>query len=289
MPTLPESIIAILAPYVSLFTKPVFRHVRILLVGAILTTGRHTVANALRMMGLAHTRRFGNFHRVLSRAKWSSRRAAKVLLNLLIDAFVPDGELLVGLDETLERRRGEKIAAKGIYRDAVRSSKSQVVKSSGLRWIAMTLLAPIPFTRRKGSPPSVWSLPFFTVLAPSERYHQEHNRNHKTIVIWAEQMVVQLRRWLSNRKLVVVGDNSYAALWFLDRCRRFKNPVTAITRLRLDAALYEPAPSRQPGQKGRPRKVGVRLPSPQQVIDDKATVWTPAVVPVWYGQLVWPN
>jgi hypothetical protein len=278
MLTLPDSIIAILATFAPLFSTPVFRHVQILVAGAILTPGRHTVANALRMMGLAHTRRFQNFHRVLSRAKWNSRRAAKVLLGLLVTAFVPEGEIVVGIDETLERRRGKKIAAKGIYRDAVRSSKSFFVKSSGLRWITLMLLAPVSWAGR------VWALPFFSVLAPSERYDDERERCHKTIVDWATQMVTQLRHWLPDRALVVVGDSSYAALQLLHRCTRLKNPVTLVTRLRLDAALYEPAPKRVPGQVGRPRKAGKRLPTLQKIADNKETIWSQIIVPCWYSQ-----
>ena len=79
---------------------------------------------ALRVMGLAHTRRFERYHRVLNRARWSSLAVSRVLLGLLVAAFVPTGPLLVGIDETIERRRGKRIAAKGIYRDPVRSSHS---------------------------------------------------------------------------------------------------------------------------------------------------------------------
>lgn len=278
MLTLPDSIIAIIATFAPLFSTPVFRHVQILVAGAILTPGRHTVANALRMMGLAHTRRFQNFHRVLNRAKWNSRRAAKVLLGLLVTAFAPVGEIVVGIDETLERRRGKKIAAKGIYRDAVRSSKSFFAKSSGLRWITLMLLAPVSWAGR------VWALPFFSVLAPSERYDSERGRCHKTLVDWATQMITQLRHWLPDRSIVMIGDSSYAAMQLLRRCIRLKKPVTLVTRLRLDAALYEPAPARIPGQVGRPRKAGKRLPTLQETANNKETPWSQVVVSYWYSQ-----
>ncbi len=110
MLTLPAEIIAILMPFAPLFSQPVFRHAQILLVGALLTPGRRTVTNALRVMGLQDTQRFQNYHRVLNRANWNSRKAAKILLGLLVKAFVPVGTLVMGIDETLERRRGEKIA-----------------------------------------------------------------------------------------------------------------------------------------------------------------------------------
>ena len=88
-----------------------------LVVGTLLAPGKRTVTAALRVMGLAHTRRFERYHRVLNRAQWSSLAASRVLLGLLVAAFVPTGPLLVGIDETIERRRGPRIAAKGIYRD----------------------------------------------------------------------------------------------------------------------------------------------------------------------------
>jgi hypothetical protein len=138
------------------------------------------------------------------------------------------------------------------------------------------LLTPIPWAAR------VWALPFLTVLAPSERYHQERGKRHKTLTDWARQMLLQVRRWLPNREIVVVGDNTYAALDLLDRCRR--EAITFIVRLRLDAALYEPAPPRQPGAKGRPRVKGDRLPLLQQVLDDSNTEWRRVRVSEWYGQ-----
>lgn len=278
MLTLPTEIITVSLAFAPLFSQPVFRHAQILLVGAILTPGRRTVANALRVMGLQDTQRFQNYHRVLNRAKWNSRKAAKILLGLLVHRLVPTGVVLLGIDETLERRRGPKIRAKGIYRDAVRSSKGFFVKSSALRWISMMLLAPIPWAAR------VWALPFLTVLAPSERYHAEHGKRHKTLADWAAQMIAQVRRWLPDRVLVLVADSSYAVLTLLDRCNRLKHRATMVTRLRLDAALYEPAPPRRPKQKGCPRKKGQRLPTLQHVLDNQATVWHTVAVPRWYRQ-----
>jgi hypothetical protein len=198
------------------------------------------------------------------------------LLRLLVAAFVPAGApVVVGIDDTIERRRGAKIAAKGIYRDPVRSSHSHFVKASGLRWISLQLLAPIPWAQR------VWSLPFFTVLAPSERYHQERGLRHKTLPDWGRQMIRQLRRWLPDRALVVVVDSTYAALELLAAAARLAQPVTVVTRLRLDAALYDPAPPREPGTKGRPRLKGERQPTLAQRITDPKTVWEPVIVP-WY-------
>ncbi len=144
--TLPAEMIRVLTLFAPLFSKSVFQHVQVLVAGAILAPGKRTVASALRAMGLEEERRFCRYHRVLSRASWSSREASRLLLGLLVEAFVPEGgPLVLGVDETLERRRGKKVAAKGIYRDPVRSTHQHFVKASALRWICLTLLAPVPW------------------------------------------------------------------------------------------------------------------------------------------------
>ncbi len=277
MLSLPNEMIAVLQPFAPAFSRRVWEHVKILVVGAILVPGQRTVAAALRVMGLSQEGHFQNYHRVLNRARWASRALSPILLRLLIDAFVPpEAPVVVGIDEHIERRRGGKIAAKGIYRDPVRSSKEFFVKTSGLRWVSMQLLAWVPWAQR------VWALPFLTVLAPSERYHQERGMRHKTLTDWGRQMILQLRRWLPDRAIVVVTDNAYAALDLLNRCQRLPRPVSFVSRLRLDAALYDPPPERTTKTKGRPRRKGKRQPTLQTRVTDPQTVWQQLTVR-WYG------
>src|SRR5438876_4140534 len=169
MLTLPKGIIHVLRHFEAVFSERVWEWAKVLVIGAILAPGERTVAAILRVMGLQNDKQFQNYHRVLNRAKWSSRTLSRVLLQLLVRLLVPaDAPIVVGIDETIERRRGGKIAAKGLYRDPVRSSKQFFVKTSGLRWISMMLLVPIPWVQR------IWALPFFTVLAPSARYNPQH-------------------------------------------------------------------------------------------------------------------
>src|SRR3982751_4976264 len=196
---LPPRFAAVILCFAPLFFQRSWCHAEMLLVGAILTPGRRTVTSILRITGLGRERRFVNYHRVLNRAAWSGRAAARVLLGLLLDAFVPRGPVILGLDDTIERRRGKRIGAKGIYRDPVRSSKGHFVKASGLRWLSLMLLVRIPWAGR------VWALPFLTALAPSERYGREHGRRHKKLTDWARQLVLQARRWLPGRALVLVA------------------------------------------------------------------------------------
>jgi DDE superfamily endonuclease len=276
--TPPAKMIRLLAPFVPLFSRRVWQNAQVLLMGAILTPGRRTVSSALRAVGLCQQKQFHRYHRVLSHASWSSVKASRVLLGLLVEMFVPEGEpLVVGIDETLERRWGKKIAAKGVYRDPVRSTQENFVKSSGLRWVCVMLLVEIPWASR------VWALPFLSALAPSERYAARRGKRHKKITEWAWQLLLVLRRWYPHREIVAVADRAYASLRLLERCRKLSKPITFVTRLRLDAALYEPAPPRRPGQIGRPRLKGERLPNLSVVAQDTATVWEPTTIANWYG------
>ena len=278
MPPLPAAMIAAVAPFAPLFSERVWRHAQVLLAGAILAPAQRTVAATLRAMGLAQRKQFHRYHRVLSHARWSGLAAGRVLLYLLVTAFAPAGPLVFGVDETLERRRGKRIAAKGIYRDAVRSSHAHFVKASGLRWVCLMLLVRVPWAGR------VWALPCLTALAPSERYDAARGRRHKTLTDWARQLLRVVRRWWPDRPIIAVADSTYAALEFLAACRSWREPVTVVTRLRLDAALYEPAPPRRPGQVGRPRLKGERLPTLATVAADPATAWTSVTVAQWYGR-----
>jgi DDE superfamily endonuclease len=241
MPPLPEAIILVLASFAPLFSERVWRHAHVLLLGAILTPGPRTVAAALRVMGLAMECHFTNYHRVLNRAIWSARQGSRMLLGLLITCFVPAGVTIVlGADDTVERRRGRKIAATGCYRDAVRSSKKHVIRCFGLKWVTMMLLVAVPWSRRG------WALPFLTALCwPADK---PTRRRYKTSVDWVRQMMKQVRRWLPGRRLVLVVDGGFAAVSLALAC--VQHHVTMVSRLRWDAALYHPPGPQPQGQRG---------------------------------------
>lgn len=274
---LPADIIALLNVFAPLFSRRTWRHVPVLVAGAILAPGQRLVSTALRAVGLGQERAFQTYHRVLNRASWSglSLSVSRTLLGLLVATFAPTGPLVVGIDETIERRRGPKIAAAGIYRDPVRSSHSHFVKVNGLRWICLHLLVPIPWADH------VWAWPFLTALAPSQRHARRRQRRFKPITLWARQLIRLVHRWQPHRQLVVVGDRAYAALELLAAVR----PVaTVVARLRLDAHLCLPAPPRVPQQTGRPRLVGARLPTLANCAEDPAIAWTTSTVSRWYGE-----
>jgi DDE superfamily endonuclease len=273
MPPLPEAIILVLAPFAPLFSQRVWLHAQVLLMGAILTPRGRTVTAALRVMGLAAERRFTNYHRVLNRAAWSARQGSRILLGVLITLLVPPGAAIVlGADDTLERRSGRKIAAKGCYRDAVRSSKKHVIRCFGLKWVSMMLLVPVPWSRR------VWALPFLTALCwPAEKHGR---RRHKTSIDWVRQMMQQVRRWLPGRRLVLVVDGAFAAVALVLAC--IKSKVIMVSRLRWDAALYYWPGPQPPGKRGRKPTKGPRQRSLQAWAERSDTPWETVEVD-WYG------
>ena len=239
------------------------------MVGAILSPGKRTVSSALNILGIGQHGDFAVYHHVLNRAQWSPLQLSRALLLLVVERLGSSTEPLVfGIDETVERRWGRKIAAKGRYRDPVRSKDDQVVMTPGLQWVSLLLLTRIGWAGRH------WALPFLTALVVSARYDRRKGRRHKTVTDYAQQMLVCLRRWLPERDLVVVADGGYAKREFLRHCQGMSKPIVVVTKLRKDASLYQPAPPRRSGQIGRPRVVGARLPSPTTVLDDPATQWT---------------
>lgn len=204
---MPCEFVAQMVAFAPLFSKPVFRHVQVLICGAILAPGKPTVTSALRVMSLGQEKHFQNYHRVLGRAVWSGLAAGQILLSLLVSALAPTGPIVMRLNDTIERRRSEKIKALGIYRGAVRSSHSHFVKASGLRGLCLMLLVEIPWAGR------TWALPFMSALCPSERYCRERGRAHRKLTDRARWMLLLAAHWLPKRDLVVTADSSF-------RCRK---------------------------------------------------------------------
>ncbi len=262
-----------LQPFRSIFTAPTWEHALVLLLGAVLAPGKRTVTAALRVTGWDTATNFTRYHQVLNRARWSSRAAARVLLELIVKALVGDGPVVIGLDDTIERRWGPKIAARGIYRDPVRSSHSHFVKTSGLRWLCFMVLVPVPWLG------GIRALPVLSILAPSEAYNAALGRPHKRLTDWARQGMLQLVRWLPDRRVVFVGDSSFAVI---DLLAAVGSRCTVISRLRLDANLREPPPPRT-GKPGRPAEQGTALPKLKDHACAPNTSWRRVTVNGWYG------
>jgi hypothetical protein len=268
MPSPSAEIIQLLSVFSVAFTAPTFAKVMVLILGTILAPVRRTVTAALRMVGLGADPRFSKYHRVLNRDHWSPWLLSKILLRLIIRICLPSGTpLLLAVDETLERRRGKQIKYKGWFRDPILSTKEHVVKALGLRWICLAVLVPVPWSQRP------WALPFMTVLALGQKTSTRLHKRHRTIVQWAEFMLDKVRRWQPEREITLVGDGSYAAIALVQHCQRLKKCVKLVSRLRLDARLFD-FPSPQPKSKrGRKPKKGARQTRLVQRLEDPQTDW----------------
>src|SRR4051794_30609553 len=262
-----------LAPFAAMFTQPTWLNAVALATGAVLCLNRRTVCSALRAVDGASDKGFSRFHRFLSRGVWSGLQGSRILLGLLVKAFVADGQpLVVGVDDFIERRRGGKIRDKGIDRDPVRSSRGFFVKVEGLRWLSFQVLARPGFARR------TWGLPFLTVLCPSERANAKRKRRHQTLPEKAIGGMRLMARWLPGRLLVMVGDGAFASL---EVFRRLKDRAVCVARCRMDARFFNPPPPRKRGQRGRPRAVGTRQLTPRTRAARKTTKWVRMTVPGW--------
>jgi DDE superfamily endonuclease len=264
-------ILAVLGIFASEFSVPTWKNIQVLLIGAILCRGPRRISCILRVMGLASISNFSKYHRVLSRAEWNSLVLAKILLGLLLQLLPASWPILIAVDETLERRRGKKIKAKGLYRDAVQSSQSHVVTSFGLKWECMMLIVPLPWCKRP------WALPFLTLLAPSKKSNEKIGRRHKTSLDWTRQMMKLVSRWL-RRHWILIGDGAYACMDLATAC--IKQNVTLISRLRLDAQLFE-FPVYEEKKLGRKRIKGNRIHL-KKFLSDTEQIWQTGTVD-WYG------
>jgi hypothetical protein len=276
MPFLPEVILSLLANFAYVFTAPTWKHAKTLLIGTILCNGKRTVSSALRAMGLSKENRFERYHRVLSTAKWNLFRLSRILLGLLIELLPANTPILIAVDETLERRSGKKISAKGCYRDACRSSHSLVIKCFGLKWLCAALIIKLPWNNR------YWALPFMTVLCPSKKHDEQKGLKHKTSIDRTIQLVYVISQLLK-RSWILLGDGGFACIKLGHAC--LKSGTTLVSRLRLDAALYDELEEVQVKKRGRSRVKGNKQPTLKQRLSDGSLIWSEQRV-AWYGRVL---
>src|ERR1700694_4924800 len=278
MPTPSAEIIQLLNTFAVALSARTFAKSLVLIYGAILTPGARTVSAVLRVMGLGDLATFVSYHRVLNRDCWSPWVMSQLLLALLIRLFVPEGAALVLLiDETLERRQGRRIKYKGRFYDAVRSKAGQILTSCGIRWCCLALLVPVPWSRRP------WALPFMLVPTLAPKVSAKLHKQHHTSVGWAMLLINKVRRWQPQREIVLVGDSAYAAVALVACCQRLRQPVRCVSRLRLDACLYDAAAPQPKSKRGPKPKKGARQPSLQARLSDPALAWRTGELPGYGG------
>lgn len=277
---LPTHILNILALFSPLFSRPVYKNVVLLFIGHILTKGRHTIGDILRTLNLHNLKNFSKFHWVLSNAKWSALKASGILLIELIKAFLPE-EVIIPIDTHVERRKGEKIKGLGRQRDAVRSTKTKKVITTGLLWLVASISVKFP-----GCPTS-WALPFFSQLIPPKRLLSSSRNKHdlnkkkrrKTLTDWTVQLIKVIKRWLKGIRFVIVGDTAFACHKIAHACDQAGGAL--VSRMRMDARIFN-FPDQTKKRKGRPLLVGKRCPLFSDYLKDSNISWKEVEVN-WYG------
>jgi hypothetical protein len=248
----------------------------VLVFAAVLTTGRRTVHNLLRTVGILAPGDSSSYRRVLSEASWSGLGLAAALTRLVVVRFCPDGVLHLVGDDTVDEHRGKKVYGKARHRDPIRSSHSYTTYRYGHKWVVIALLVRFPWATRP------WALPLLVVLYRSPKDNAQRKRPHQTP---AELVQLQLRlllRWLPERSFLFAGDQGYGSHDLAFFAAQQGGRLTLVSRFYPDANLYEPPPpvtGKRPAH--RPRKKGAKLPSPQEVV--AATAERTRLNVAWYG------
>ncbi len=274
MLSLPSSAEPIFTSLSAAFTDSTARHVLVLMVGAILARGRRTITAVLRAAGGLANAHFSTYHRVFSRASWSPWTLGRSLTRMVIELLPANQPIPTAVDETTAQHRGPKVYGKGCHRDAVRSSHTHIVHKWGHKWVVLAIVVQFPFAR------GPWSLPVLAALYRPEKLDRAEGRRHKTPSELARQMLACLIHWFPGRTFILLGDGGYATSELAEFCSRHSHPL--VCRLRADAALYAPAPTRRTKQLGRPRIKGKKIDSPARAAERKNAVWKKATVD-WYG------
>ena len=282
MSIFPPKLQSVILPFCHHFSKRSWQNACVLLLGAILCPGSRTVCNVLRCLGLQDAKNYHRYHRLLSRAKWSALALSGTLIQQLIEAFCrTDKSLVIAVDETIERRWGRKIAKRGIYRDAARSSVRHKITVSGLRWLVFALIIHPPWPTRVR-----WALPFLSMVCPSAKYFEAHSARAqpKKITHYTRQAVRRLMRWLKplNRPVYLVADSAYAVFDSMQDAAQ--QGAHWIVRARLDLILHHFPQPKKPGTPGVQAKVGKALVKMNQRINDKRIKWTSVTFSPWYAQ-----
>jgi hypothetical protein len=269
---LPNEAADVLVPLAPAFTEPTFRRFNLLLLAALLTPGRHTVANLLRTLGAPADGRRTSFQRVFSAASWPALRLARLLARQLIRWLTPDTPIALVGDDTVDGHKGKKVHGKARHRDPVRSSHSYTAWRYGHKWVVRAVLIRLPFAGRP------WALPVLVDLYRGEQDNRNRKRRHRTPAQLRCRLLRLMLLWLPDRRFVFVGDAGYGTHEVARFCRRHRGRLTPVSQLHPDANLFEPPPPY--AGKGRPRAQGAALSKPRQAA---AAATLERLGVSWYG------
>jgi hypothetical protein len=273
--SLPDFAVPLLSIFQPAFTQPTYHRFLVLLLGALLTTGRCTITNLLRTVRHQVSGHLSSYHRVLSQRQWSTWRLARALLEFLLTHVVPTGPLCLAGEDTVAEHPGPKVFGKGRHRDGVRSTHSYTAYRWGHKWVVISVLVTLPCATRP------WALPVLVALYRSPEWDQAHGRRHKTPAHLARLLLARLIRWFPERQFIFVGDTGYGTSETARFCANHRHHLTLVSQFYGDAALYELPPPRLRTTRGRPRVKGKKLPSPQEVV--AKTAQRTQLTVAWYG------
>lgn len=251
---------AFLGACAAAFTRPAFLLFWTLVSVWVLCPGRRTVT---RMIGVAdpeEAHAHDAYHRFLRAGAWMMNALWRALVELLVPRLVPAGVLRVDLDDTLFHKAGRKIEGAGTFRDPIRSTARNVVYALGLNVVVLTVRITPPWG---GEPLG---------LPVNARLYRKGGPSHLAL---GTAMLQELATWLPDRDFALTCDGAYAAL----AGEALPRPHVT-SRMRRDAALYAPPPPRKRGQRGRPRKRGRRLPSPEHLARRARCGWVSTTIDV---------
>jgi hypothetical protein len=271
----PDFALPILTRLRPTFSSPTYHRFLVLLLGALLTTGRRTITNILRTVRHQAPGHGSSYHRVFSQRQWSTWVMARALIRFLLEHVVPPGPVLLAGDDTVTEHPGPKVYGKGRHRDGVRSSHSYTAYRWGHKWVVVSVLVKLPFARRP------WALPILVALYRPPEWDREQGTRHKTPAHFARLLLARLIRWFPQRHFIFIGDMGYGTSESARFCQQHRRHLTIVSKFYGDAALYEPPPPRTCHTMGRPRVKGQKLASPQEVVAN--TPQRTHLTVAWYG------
>jgi hypothetical protein len=271
----PACTIPVLSVFQPAFSTPTYHRFLVLVLAAVLTTGRRTISNLVRTVRYKAPGHVSSYHRVFSQRRWSTWALARTLMMFLLDHVLPPGPVLLAGDDTVTEHPGPKVFGKGRHRDGVRSTHSYTAYRWGHKWVVVSVLVKLPITTRS------WALPVLAALYRPPEWDRVHGTRHKTPAHMARLLLARLMRWFPDRHFIFVGDTGYGTSETARFCQQHRQHLTVVSKFYGDAALYEPPPPRTRRTIGRPRVKGRKLASPQEVVANTAT--RSRLMVAWYG------
>jgi DDE superfamily endonuclease len=262
--------------FTNAFTRPMWFRFIFIMLAVILTVGNRTILGILRTVGALAPGHPSSYHRVFSRGRWKGWNLARTLIRLILDICVPDGRVELVGDDTVDEHRGAKVYGKGCHRDPVRSTHSHTTFRWGHKWVVLSILVRVPWSKRR------WALPVMVALYRPPQKGKKDAGRHKTPAVLMRQLVAVLMHWFPEREFSFAGDGGYGTHDLAKFAARHKKRLRLISRFYPDANLYQPPPATT-GKKPRhrPRKKGAKLPSPATIV--KRTNQRSRANVAWYG------